>query len=45
MSAPPPAGRKPAAGGWVVVALAWAAVAIPLAWGIYRTLRTAAKLF
>ncbi|SEL84577.1 Nitrate/nitrite transporter NarK [Roseateles sp. YR242] len=29
----------------VLVALAWAAVAIPLVWGIYRTLLTVAKFF
>ena len=29
----------------VVVALAWAAVGIPLAWGVYRTLQSAAKFF
>ncbi len=29
----------------VVVALAWAAVGIPLAWGVYRTLLSAAKFF
>ena len=28
-----------------VVALAWAAVGIPLAWGVYRTLQSAAKFF
>ena len=29
----------------VVVALAWAAVGIPLAWGVYRTLLSTAKFF
>ncbi|MEN9467476.1 MAG: hypothetical protein RL081_1477 [Pseudomonadota bacterium] len=29
----------------VVVALAWAAVGIPLAWGVYRTLLSVAKFF
>jgi MFS family permease len=29
----------------VLVALAWAAVGIPLAWGVYRTLISAAKFF
>ena len=28
-----------------VVVLAWAAVGIPLAWGVYRTLLSAAKFF
>ena len=30
---------------WVLVALAWLLVGIPLAWGIYRTLRSAVVLF
>jgi MFS family permease len=29
----------------VVVALAWAAVGLPLAWGVYRTLQSVAKFF
>jgi MFS family permease len=29
----------------VVLVLAWAAVGIPLAWGVYRTLQTVAKFF
>jgi hypothetical protein len=29
----------------LVVALAWLAVGIPLAWGVYRTLVAAAKFF
>jgi hypothetical protein len=29
----------------LTVALAWAAVGIPLAWGVYRTLLSAAKFF
>jgi len=29
----------------MVVALAWAAVGIPLAWGVYRTLQSVAKFF
>jgi hypothetical protein len=29
----------------MVVLLAWAAVGIPLAWGIYRTLLSVAKFF
>jgi hypothetical protein len=29
----------------IVVALAWAAVGIPLAWGAYRTLQSVAKFF
>lgn len=30
---------------WWLVAVAWGIVGIPLAWGIYRTLLTAAKIF
>ena len=30
---------------WGVVAIAWLLVGIPLAWGIYRTLRSAIVLF
>lgn len=30
---------------WLLVAVAWTLVGIPLAWGIYRTLQTAVKLF
>jgi hypothetical protein len=30
---------------WVIVAIAWTLVGIPLAWGIYRTLRSALILF
>jgi hypothetical protein len=30
---------------WLLVAFAWTLVGIPLAWGIYRTLRTALILF
>jgi hypothetical protein len=29
----------------IYVWLAWLAIGIPLAWGVYRTLKTAAKLF
>ncbi len=36
---------KPAASSFVLVAVAWTLVGIPLAWGIYRTLQTAVKLF
>ncbi len=35
----------PSRGSWVAVAIAWTLVGIPLAWGIYRTLRTALKIF
>jgi len=36
---------RPSFGSWVLVAVAWTLVGIPLAWGIYRTLQTAVKLF
>jgi hypothetical protein len=32
-------------GGWLAVALAWTAVGIPLAWGIFMTFKKAALLF
>jgi hypothetical protein len=41
-------GTGPGAGGTTPVAvvwLAWAAVGIPLAWGVYRTLLSAVKVF
>ena len=44
MSAPIGPG-KPGGSSWLLVALAWTLVGIPLAWGIYRTLRTAVKIF
>ena len=31
--------------GWGWVALAWTLVGVPLAWGIYQTLKTAVKIF
>jgi len=36
---------KPSASSWLLVAIAWTLVGIPLAWGIYRTLQTAVKIF
>ncbi|MBC7995421.1 MAG: MFS transporter, partial [Rhizobacter sp.] len=41
-------GSGPGLGGktpTLVVALAWGAVGIPLAWGVYKTLLSAAKFF
>lgn len=38
-------GRSPERGSWLLVLVAWALVGIPLAWGVYRTLLTAVKLF
>ncbi|HTI03953.1 MAG TPA: hypothetical protein VL549_01440 [Gemmatimonadales bacterium] len=42
MTEPGPGSRGPR---WALVALAWLLVGIPLAWGIYRTLRSAVVLF
>jgi hypothetical protein len=30
---------------WLPAVAAWALVAIPLCWGVYKTLQTAVKLF
>lgn len=34
----------PSPGSWFLVALAWIAVGVPLAWGIWQTLEKAAVL-
>jgi hypothetical protein len=39
------AGTSTAVSSPATVALAWAAVGIPLAWGVWQTLISAAKLF
>ena len=31
--------------GWIVVALAWIAVGVPMLWGVWMTLKKAALLF
>ncbi|HEY6854089.1 MAG TPA: hypothetical protein VI139_07575 [Gemmatimonadales bacterium] len=36
---------KPASSSWVVVALAWLLVGIPLVWGVATTIRKALPLF
>ena len=36
---------RPARSSWLLVAVAWTLVGIPLAWGIYRTLQSAIVLF
>lgn len=36
---------RPTRGSWVLVAIAWLAVGLPLAWGIVKTLEKAAILF
>jgi hypothetical protein len=35
----------PRAGSWLLVAAAWAAVAIPMLWGVWMTLKKASQLF
>ena len=34
-----------ASGGWASVAVAWVLIGIPLAWGIFRTITSASRLF
>jgi hypothetical protein len=36
---------QPSTSSWVMVALAWLAVGIPLLWGIWTTLKKAVVLF
>ncbi len=36
---------KSGSANWLLVVFVWILVGIPLAWGIYRTLQTAVKLF
>jgi hypothetical protein len=36
---------KPSPSSWILVVLAWAAVSIPLLWGIWQTVKKAAVLF
>ena len=42
-----PTGEERATGStsWVVVALAWVAVGVPMLWGVWMTLKKAALLF
>ena len=35
----------PSAGGLIVLVLAWTAVGVPMAWGMWQTLRKAVQLF
>ncbi len=44
MSAPD-ASTEPVPAGWPKVILAWVCVALPLAWGVWNTLKKAAQLF
>ena len=45
MNAPDQGTRETAPGGWWLVAIAWTAVSMPLAWGIWKTLGKAMILF
>lgn len=46
MSPPAPASSvEPSRTGWLTVALAWILVGVPLAWGIFQTVRKASLLF
>ena len=36
---------KASLSSWLLVAVAWTLVGIPLGWGIYQTLQIAVKLF
>ncbi len=40
-----PKADQPPAGSWLLVAVAWLAVGVPLLWGIFNTFRKAALLF
>jgi hypothetical protein len=45
MTDPAGDGADPRASNWLLVAAAWAAVAIPMLWGVWMTLKKAAQLF
>jgi len=36
---------QPRRGRWMLVAIVWTLVGVPLAWGIYQTLKTAVTIF
>ena len=36
---------EPEAGSWVLVAVAWMAVGIPMLWGVWTTIKKASLLF
>lgn len=38
-------GQRPSSRSWVLVALFWTYVSIPLAWGVYETLGGIAGIF
>ena len=45
MTASSGGGRTAGSAQWIVVALCWAAVGIPLAWGVWMTVKKAMLLF
>jgi hypothetical protein len=45
MTHPADPNAEPRAGSWLLVALAWIAVGLPLLWGVWMTLKKAAQLF
>jgi len=45
MTDPAGNGAETRAGGWLLAAAAWTAVAIPMLWGVWMTLKKAAQLF
>lgn len=45
MNTQPPSEQHPSPESWILVAISWTLVGIPLAWGIYKTLQKAAVLF
>ena len=38
-------GQHPSAGSWLLVAIAWILVGVPLLWGVLTTFRKALPLF
>jgi hypothetical protein len=38
-------GQSPTVGSWILVAITWSLVAVPLLWGIWTTLVKSAVLF
>jgi hypothetical protein len=45
MTDPADNSAEPRAGSWLLVAAAWASVALPMLWGVWMTLKKAALLF
>jgi hypothetical protein len=44
MSAPAP-DERPSSASWLLVAIAWTLVGVPLLWGVWQTLEKARVLF